>query len=207
MKPSKYDRPLVPEKKPVAAAAAPAKKAPAKKAPPKKEAAPKDEPMEDPYANPTPAEEDRPIKAGNTTAADPYDEIPIGGNKPSSNVMDEQPIGGKGGYNLDNLNEFDAFGGGGGDGGFGNPPPIKKKPPARLAAAKKAPVEEETPALPKPDVEMADETVMSPKKAEVKKAPPKPPAESKPKPATTSAKPAAGGAKAAAASIQEEDVG
>ena len=205
MKPSKYDRPLVPEKKIVAAAAAPAKKAPAKKAPPKKEAAPKDEPMEDPYANPTLAEEDRPIKAGNTTAADPYDEIPIGGNKPSSNVMDEQPIGGKGGYNLDNLNEFDAFGGG--DGGFGNPPPIKKKPPARLAAAKKAPVEEETPALPKPDVEMADETVMSPKKAEVKKAPPKPPAESKPKPATTSAKPAAGGAKAAAASIQEEDVG
>ena len=66
--------------------------------------------------------------------------MPIGGKKQSTNAMDEQPIGGKGGYNLDSLNEFDAFGGG--DGGFGVPPPIKKKPPARLAPAKKAPEEE-----------------------------------------------------------------
>ena len=47
---------------------------------------------------------------------------------------------------------------------------------------------------------MADETITSPKKVEVKKAPVKAP-EAKPKPSTTTAKPAAGGAKAAAPSV------
>lgn len=196
VKPSKYDRPLVPEKKAVVAAP-PKKAAPAKKATVKKESAPKDEVMaEEPqnYAAP----DDIPIKGATKSNIydDPYAEMPVGGNKTSSNPMEEQPLGAKGGgYNLDNLDE-DAFGGGG---GFGNPPPIKKKPPARLAAAKKVPEEEkETPAI--KDVEMADETVTSPKKAEVKKPPPKAPAEPKAKPSTTSAKPtAAGGAKGAAA--------
>lgn len=54
---------------------------------------------------------------------------------------------------------------------------------------------------------MKDETIVSPKKEEVKKPPAKQPPEPKAKPSTAAAKPAASSKGPAAPQIQEEDVG
>ncbi len=162
VKPSKYDRPLVSEKKAPPPAAA-AKKAPAKKAPVKKESAKEETPIDEPYAENNNAFDEQPIKSGGFSNT--FDDMPIGGG--NKNMGDELPIGGKSGYNLDNLDE-DAFGGGG---GFGNPPPIKKKPPPKAAVKKPPVVEEEK--VQSEDVLMNDDTMMSPKKVEVKKPPAK----------------------------------
>lgn len=78
--------------------------------------------------------------------------MPIGGSKPP-NPDEEKPVGGKGGYNLDNLDES-AFGGGDAVMTFENKP--KKAPPARLANKGKKELPEEKK---EEDVEMKDEVV------------------------------------------------
>lgn len=143
-----------------------------------------------------------------------FDDQPIGGSKPPAS-FDDQPLGGKssnnpdpyadgeeapikrGAYNLDNLDELDAFGTGG---GFGNPPPIKKKP---APVKKKIPVEEEK-KLDGGDVEMKDDF----KPPEVKKpAPKKPELGNKPAAAAKSTTTVSSAKGPSGPQIQEEDVG